>query len=77
MPTAKKRAPKNSDIHDLLKIHIESWARLSELIQLCMRRGRASNPKIARKTFEHAEQLRSEIAALEEMVRPRKQKGVG
>ena len=66
MATAKKR-----DIHDLLKIHIGSWGRLSELIQLCVKQRDAGDLNIALETFQHAERLRDEITALEEMVRPK------
>jgi len=68
---AKKRGKKDRDIHDLLKIHIESWGRLLELIQLCVKQRDAGDLKIARKTFEQAEQLRAEIAALEVMATPK------
>jgi hypothetical protein len=71
MPTAKKSAAKRSDIYDLLKLHIESWGRLSDLIHLCMKQRDAGDLKIARKTFQHAERLRDEITALEQMVKPK------
>jgi hypothetical protein len=70
MSMTKKRAAKSRDTHDLLRIHIESWGRLSELIKLCVKQRDAGGLKIARKTFEHAERLRDEITALEEMARP-------
>jgi hypothetical protein len=71
MPTTKKRAAKIHDIHDLLKLHIESWGRLSDLIEVCARQRDAGNLTVARKTFQKAEQLRAEIAALEDMARPK------
>jgi len=63
MPTTKKRAAKKRDIHDLLKIHIESWGRLLELIQLCVKQRDAGDLKIARKTFEQAEHLPPTVQA--------------
>jgi hypothetical protein len=71
MPAVKESAARTRDIYDLLKLHIESWGRLSDLIHLCMKQRDAGDLKIARKTFEQAEQLRAQIAALEEMVRPK------
>jgi hypothetical protein len=71
MPTAKQSPAKTRDIHDLLKIHIASWGRLSELIQVCIRQRDAGDLKIAQETFQHAERLRDEITALEEMVKPK------
>jgi hypothetical protein len=71
MPTTKKRAAKIRDIHDLLKIHIESCGRLYELIHLCMKQRDAGDLKIALKTFEQAEHLRAEIAALQKMATPK------
>jgi len=71
MPTAKKSAAKTHDIHDLLKLHIESWGRLSELIHLCTKQRDAGDLKITSETFKHAEHLRAEITALEEMARPK------
>jgi hypothetical protein len=71
MPTAKKHAAEPRDIHDLLKLHIESWGRLSEMIRLCVRQRDAGDLKITRKTFEQAKQLHAEIAALQEMATPK------
>jgi hypothetical protein len=70
MFTVKDSAAKPSDIHDLLKIQIESWGRLSELIQLCVKQRDAGDLNISHETFQHAERLRDEITALEEMVKP-------
>jgi hypothetical protein len=71
MPTVEESAAKPRDIHDLLKIHIASWGRLSELIQVCIKQRDAGDLKIAHETFQHAERLRDEITALEEMVKPK------
>jgi hypothetical protein len=71
MPTETKQGEKQPDVHDLLKLHIESWGRLSELIQLCVKQRDAGDLSIARQTFLHAERLRDEITALEEIVRPK------
>ncbi len=70
VPTADKPEAKDRDIHDLLKIHINSWGRLADLIHLCIKHRDAGDLKIARQTFQHAERLRDEITALEEMVKP-------
>ena len=46
------------DIHDLLKLHIDSRGRLSDLIQLSVKQRGAGDLEISRETFQHAEHVR-------------------
>lgn len=65
----RKKGRKGPEIHDLLRLHIDTWSRLAELIEICTKRRDAGDLKVTRETFTHAQRLRDEVAALEEMVR--------
>jgi hypothetical protein len=68
---ANQREGKNSDIHDLLILHVEAWGRLSELIDICSKHRDAGNLKVAQQTFCHARRLLDEVNALEQIVGPK------
>jgi hypothetical protein len=58
-------------IYDLLKLHIDAWGRLAELIDVCTKQRDAGNLKVARETFVQIERLLAEVTALEEIVKPK------
>jgi hypothetical protein len=60
---------KDPDIDDLMRLHIEAWSRLAELIDACKKQRDAGNLKVAQHTFRHARRLLDEINALEQGVR--------
>jgi hypothetical protein len=71
MPQPKKKGPgREPDIHDLLKLHIDAWGRLAELIDVCTKQRDAGHLKVARRTFVQIERLLDEVTALEAMVKP-------
>jgi hypothetical protein len=68
---ANEGTGKDSDIHDLLKLHLEAWGRLAELIGICTKQRDAGNLKVVDKAFRHVRRLLDEINALEQMVGPK------
>jgi hypothetical protein len=53
------------DIHELLKLHLEAWGRLAELIGICTTQRDAGNLKVGQRTFVHVQRLLDEVRALE------------
>jgi hypothetical protein len=67
---SKLHGGKDLDIDALLKLHLDAWGRLAELIGICTQQRNAGNLKVVPEAFAHARRLLDEIHALEQMASP-------